>query len=184
MAFTVDCSNKPAGQDENHHNVLTAKRASPSPWYGFQIRQSNTNKYVQLGTQFATGSNTNTKINPAGLTGSTAEYNLRILYNPTAGTNTFICKDLHNNTYAYTSNSLFPDIEDLKYIKVTIGYAMDANGDPFRYSNIDVKNFSIQRLADLYAPEISCDGEEVSISCDTKDAVIYFRLNQTGDFVQ
>ena len=184
MHFTVDCSNKPAGQDENHHNVLTAKRASPSPWYGFQIRQSNTNKYVQLGTQFSTGSNVNTKINPAGLTGSTAEYNLRILYNPTAGTNTFICKDLHDGTYAYTSNSLFPDIEDLKYIKVTIGYAMDANGDPFRYSNIDVKNFSIQRLADLYAPEISCDGEEVSISCDTKDAVIYFRLNQTGDFVQ
>ena len=40
------------------------KRADPSPWYGFQIRQSGTSKYIQLGTQFEFGSNTNTAINP------------------------------------------------------------------------------------------------------------------------
>ena len=62
--FTIDFTQQPAGQDENHHNILTAKRANPSPWYGFQLRQSSTNKYVTLGTQFATGGNTNTNIQP------------------------------------------------------------------------------------------------------------------------
>ena len=32
--FTIDCSNSPAGQNQNHHNALTAKRADPEPWYG------------------------------------------------------------------------------------------------------------------------------------------------------
>lgn len=181
--FTIDCSNKPAGQDENHHNVLTAKRATPSPWYGFQLRQSTTNKYVQLGTQFATGSNTNTKLNPAGLTGNTAEYNLQIIYNPTASTDSFVCIDKTTGTILYRNNGKFPDIEDLKYIKVTVGYAMDANGDPFRYSDIGVKNFSIRKLTPVAEPAISCDGTAVTITCTTKEAGIYYRLNETGSYV-
>jgi len=182
--FTIDFTQQPAGQNENHHNILTAKRATPSPWYGFQLRQTSTNKSITLGTQFSTGSNTNTTINPMSSTGNTNEYNLRILYNPTVGTNSFICKNMNNGNDIFTSNNKFPDIEDLKYLKVTIGYAMDANGDPFRYSNIDVKNFSIKRLENLYSPVISCDGHDVSISCDTNEAVIYYRLNQTGEFVE
>ncbi len=184
MHFTVDCSNKPAGQNENHHNILTAKRASPSPWYGFQLRQSNTNKYINLGTQFSTGSNTNTKVNPASITGSTAEYNLRIRYNPTAGTDTFVCTDMTTGNVVYRSNNVFPDIEDLKYIKVTIGYAMDENGDPFRYSSIEVKNFSLRRLAVVEAPSISCDGQTVTITCPTAGATIYYRLNESGNFIE
>ena len=182
--FTVDSSNKPAGQNQNHHNILTAKRANPSPWYGFQLRQSNTTKSITLGTQFSTGSNTNTTLSPMSSTGSTLEYNLRILYNPTVNSNSFICKNMNNDSTLYSSNNKFPDIDDLKYIKVTIGYAMDENGEPFRYSSIDVKNFVIKRLENLYNPVISCDGQEVSISCDTNEAVIYYRLNQTGDFIQ
>ena len=184
MHFTVDSSNVPAGQNENHHNILTAKRASPSPWYGFQLRQSNTAKTITLGTQFSTGSNTNTTLQPMSKTGNTLEYNLRILYNPTVSTKSFVCKNMTNGNNLYTSNNKFPDIEDLKYLKVTVGYAMDENGDPFRYSCIDVENFLIKRLENLYAPVISCDGQNVSISCDTSEAVIYYRLNQTGSFVQ
>lgn len=183
MHFTVDCSNKPAGQDENHHNVLTAKRASPTPWYGFQIRQSTTNKYVQLGTQFSTGSNVNTKLNPAGLTGNTAEYNLQIIYNPTVSTDSFVCIDRTTGAILYRNNGKFPDIEDLKYIKVTVGYALDANGEPFRYSDIGVKHFSIRRLEPIVDPAISCDGTAVTITCETKGADIYYRLNEEGSYV-
>lgn len=180
--FTIDCSNKPAGQDENHHNALTAKRATPSPWYGFQLRQSTTNKYIQLGTQFATGSNTNTKINPASMTGNIAEYNLKIIYNPTASTDTFVCIDVANDTVVYRSNNVFPDLEELRYLKVTIGYAMDANGDPYRFSSINVKNFSIRRLTSVEAPVISCDGEYVTITCPTSGASLYYRLNEFGTY--
>ena len=180
--FTIDCSNKPSGQNENHHNVLTAKRATPEPWYGFQIRQSNTNKYVQLGTQFATGGNTNTRINPSSTTGNTAEYNLRIIYNPTASTNSFVCIDMNSGDRVYTSNLKFPDIEELKYLKVTVGYAMDANGDPFRYSSIDVKNFVIRRYDSVVPPVISCNSNVVTLTCESYGAEIKYRLNESGDY--
>ena len=78
--FTIDFSNQPAGQDENHHNILTMKRATPSPWYGFQLRQSSTNKNIILGTQFSGGSNTNTTITPMSLTGNVGEYNIKISF--------------------------------------------------------------------------------------------------------
>ncbi len=144
--FTINFNQQPPGQNENHHNILTMKRATPSPWYGFQIRQTGTNKYVQLGTQFSTGSNTNTQI-PSAATASanTAEYDLTITYNPTASTNSFVCRNNLTSTNVYTSNNKFPDVDDLKYLKVTIGYAMDENGNPFRYSNINVLDFSLQR---------------------------------------
>ena len=64
LHFTIDFTDQPANQNENHHNILTMKRATPSPWYGFQIRQTSTNKYIILGTQFEFGSNTNTNVNP------------------------------------------------------------------------------------------------------------------------
>jgi len=144
--FTIDFTAQPAGQDENHHNVLTMKRATPSPWYGFQLRQSSTNKYIQLGTQFSTGSNTNTTINPRWITTNVlGEYDLTITYTPSASSNSFVCYNNLTSTNVYRSNNKFPDIDDLKYLKVTIGYAMDASGNPFRYSNINVLDFSLQR---------------------------------------
>ena len=35
----------------------------------------------------------------------------------------------------------------------------------------------------LYSPEISCDGEYITITCTTPEASIYYRLNQTGNFL-
>ena len=146
LHFTIDFTAQPAGQDENHHNVLTMKRASPQPWYGFQLRQSSTNKYVQLGTQFSGGSNTNTTINPSWITTNVlGEYDLTITYTPSASTNAFVCYNNLTSSNVYRSNNKFPDIDDLKYLKVTIGYAMDPNGNPYRYSNINVLDFSITR---------------------------------------
>lgn len=65
LHFTIDFTDQPPNQNQNHHQILSMKRADPSPWYGFQIRQSGTGKYVQLGTQFEFGSNTNTAVNPS-----------------------------------------------------------------------------------------------------------------------
>ena len=180
--FTIDFSKQPAGQNENHHNILTAKRATPSPWYGFQLRQSSTNKYIQLGTQFSTGSNANTQINPTSITGNVAEYDIKIVYDPTVSTNRFVCTNAANGATIYTSNGLFPDLPELRYLKVTIGYAMDENGDPYRYSNIDVKNFSIRKLIKVENPVITCDGQTVGISCTTAGATIYYRTGMTDSY--
>ena len=180
LNFTIDFSNQPAGQNENHHQIISAKRATPTPWYGFQIRQTGTNKYIQLGTQFATGSNTNTTISAQTITNNVAEYNITITYDPTVSTNTFVCYDNIKDSVVYTSNNVFPDIDDLKYLKVTLGHGMDENGDPYRYSNIDVKNFVIRRLNKVADPAITCDGMEVTITCATQGADIYYRLGNAG----
>ncbi len=182
--FTIDFSNQPANQDEGHHNILTMKRATPEPWYGFQLRHGGTNKYIQLGTQFETGSNTNTNISVQTVTNNVAEYNLRITYDPTAETNKFVCYDVIKGTNVLVKNSTFPDLPELRYLKVTIGYAMNASGEPYRYSNINVKNFSITKLGGLQSPVISCDGMEVSMYCPTSGTSIYYRLNQTGSYTE
>ena len=46
LHFTIDFTDQPANQNEGLHNILTMKRANPSPWYGFQIRHSGSGKYV------------------------------------------------------------------------------------------------------------------------------------------
>ena len=185
--FTFNYNDQPLNQDENHHNILTMKRATPSPWYGFQIRQTSNTKNVILGTQFATGSNTNTSLSGIGVTiaPNTDEFNLRIIYNPTASTKNFVCIDMNTGREVFTSNNTFPDIEELKYLKVTIGYAMDANGDPYRYSNINVKNFLIQKLpTEVIPPVVDCDGESIVLTCETIGSDIYYRLNETGSYVK
>ena len=184
MNFTIDFTNQPPNQDENHHNILTMKRAAPSPWYGFQIRNDNTNKYITLGTQFSTGSNTNTNIQPVRyVSTNVAEYDLEITYDPTATGIKFVVKDLISDSIVYQSDKVFPDIPELQYLTVCIGYAQDANGDPYRYSNINVLDFSISKLSKIVEePVIACDGENVTITCETQGAEIYYRLNEIGTF--
>ena len=157
--FIIDTANQPANQNENHHNVLTMKRATPSPWYGFQIRQSGTNKYVQLGTQFGKntnpvttdGGNTNTTISPQTankVNGSSTvlEYDLTITYDPTAASNKFVCVEHLSNRTVYTANKIFPDVPELQYLTICIGYAQDEYGNPYRYSNINVLNFTVEKI--------------------------------------
>ena len=144
--FTIPFTSQPPNQNQNHHQILTMKRATPEPWYGFQLRQSQSNRYIQLGTQFSGGGNTNTTINSAATaSANTGEYDLTITYNPTASTRCFVCHNNLTNTDVYASNYKFPDIPELRYLKVTIGYGVDENNNPYRYSNINVINFSIVR---------------------------------------
>ena len=144
--FTINFRNQPPDQNENHHNILTMKRATPQPWYGFQIRHDNTNSYITLGTQFSTGGNTNTNINgrATGVT-NVYEYNLTITYNPTASGNKFICRNNITNSTVYQKDAVFPDLPELRYLKVALGFAWDEYSEPYRYSNVDIIDFNITR---------------------------------------
>ena len=180
--FTIDFSKQPTGQDGNHHNILNAKRADPSPWYGFQIRHSDSSgKTITLGTQFSGGSNVNTVI-PTQLTGDTARYIIKITYDPTAQTDKFVLTDMRTGNIVFSYNDVFPDIEALRYLKVTIGYAINSSGNPFRYSNITVSNFNLKKLKHVANPTITCENNVVTIDCDTVGASVYYRLNLHGDY--
>ena len=177
--FTINYTDQPPGQNEGHHNILSMKRTTPEPWYGFQLRQSNNNKYILIGTQFIHGSNINTNFSGTTIAPNVQEFDLRITYDPRALSNSFVCYDVANDTNIFTSNEVFPDIDELKYLRLTIGYAMDPNGDPYRYSNINVINFSIEKLPLIPEPPvIYCDGENVTMTCQTFGAQIYYKLNQ------
>lgn len=183
--FTINFSQQPAGQDENHHQILTMKRATPEPWYGFQIRQTSTNKYVQLGTQFSTGSNTNTQIPPGRqLSTSVYEYDVQVIYDPLAISHNFECKELITDTTVFVADKLFPDLPELEYLTVCVGYGLNANGNPYRYSNINVSEFTLTKLSRIVEdPVISCDGQSITLTCATSGAQIYYRLNHTGSYI-
>ena len=184
MHFTIDFKQQPAGQDENHHNILTMKRATPEPWYGFQFRHSSTNKNIIVGTQFSSGGNTNTTINPHWITSNVlGEYDLQIVYDPTAATNNFVCRDLIGGSTVYQATKLFPDLPELRYLSVCIGYALDANGNPYRYSNINVSEFTLEKLPAVTEPVISCQHNLVTMTCTTQGATIHYRVGNTGNFL-
>ena len=185
--FTIDFTNQPPGQNEGLHNVLTMKRANPSPWYGFQIRQSGTGKYVQLGTQFEFGSNTNTAINPTSanwvVTNQIAEYNIQVTYDPTLFSNTFVARELISNKTIYTSNYLFPDLPELRYLTVCVGCALDENAQPYRYSNIEVMNFDLQKLVHPPAvPELAFTENTITMTCDTAGADIWYKMGGSSTY--
>lgn len=148
LHFKFDFTAQPANQQEGHHQILCMKRANPSPWYGFQIRQSNTTKQVILGTQFATGSNTNTNLPISWVVSNKiAEYNIHIKYDPTLTSNTFVATNLMTDAVIYRSSNKFPDLPELRYLTVCLGYALDENGNPYRYSNVDILNFNLVKIA-------------------------------------
>jgi hypothetical protein len=113
LHFTIDYTNQPPNQNDNHHNVMAMKRQNPSPWYGFQIRYAESApRTIQLGTQFATGSNTNTTITAAAankVNGSNDvhEYNIKIVYDPTLSSNQFVCDELIGG-YHVAKTGTFP----------------------------------------------------------------------------
>ena len=185
--FTIDFTDQPANQNEGLHNILTMKRANPSPWYGFQIRHSGSGKYVQLGTQFEFGSNTNTAINPNSsnwiVQNQSAEYNIRVTYDPTLFSNTFVARELLSNRGIFTSNYLFPDLPELRYLTVCVGCALDENGDTYRYSKINVLNFSLQKLVHPPAvPNIAFTDNTITLTCETQGASIYYKMGGTSQY--
>ena len=189
IQFTIDFTAQPPGQNEGLHNILTMKRANPSPWYGFQIRHSGTGKYVQLGTQFEFGSNTNTAVNPSAanwvVQDQIAQYNFQVVYDPTLFSNTFVARELLSNRTIFTSNYLFPDLPELRYLTVCLGYALDENAEPYRYSNIQVSNFQLEKLIHPPAvPTFAFSENIITISCDTTGAEIWYKMGGTSAYTQ
>ena len=186
--FTIDFTDQPPNQNEGLHNVLTMKRANPSPWYGFQIRHSGSGKYVQLGTQFEFGSNTNTAINPTSanwvVQNQTAEYNIQVVYDPALFSDTFVARELLSNKTIFKSNYLFPDLPELRYLTVCVGCALDENAQPYRYSKINVINFNLRKLVHAPAEPVMAFSENtITMTCDTAAATIYYKIGN-GQFVE
>ena len=95
-----------------------------------------------------------------------------------------MCKELIGNRNIYSSNYLFPDIPELRYLAVCIGYAMDQNAQPYRYSKINVVNFQIEKLLHAPAvPSMTFAENTIAMTCDTSNAEIYYKVGD-GQFMK
>ena len=99
--------------------------------------------------------------------------------------NTFVCRELISNRQIYASNYLFPDLPELRYLTVCLGYGLDSNAQPYRYSNINVLNFSLEKLVHLPSSPVMAFTENViTMTCETSGAEIWYRFGASGGFIQ
>ena len=113
-----------------------------------------------------------------------AEFHIQVTYNPQEVVgNTFTCVELLSNTTVKTSKSTFPDLPELRYLTVCLGYGLNTSGQPYRYSNIDVIDFSIEKLPRYLAlPTMSFSENVITMSCATRGANIYYKTNSDTEY--
>ncbi len=170
----------PAKQKVQQATILNAKKTEgDSNWYGFDLRRKTTSANIEYGAQFSTGKN-----NRANITmNSNHIFKIKVTYDPTVESgNTFVMYDMINNKNIFTGNGIFEDDETLKYIKITIGCSLDANGNPERRAVMDVYDFYVKRIEKIAAPVITCSENQISITSTTAGATIYYRLRENGPY--
>lgn len=180
------------------YNIMGAKSATPLPtggWPGFDIRWALSKSAGTGNIQFRytqAGSTTTTSKNLTGKT-ETGEsggnfYDIIVTYDPE------LVLPTSRTTFSVTSpngcmSSIGTNITFVSNnIDFTLGYALNMQGEPYRYSNVTIHEFSITKIRSeqIVVPDepiISCDGEEVTISCETSGAIIYYRLGTTGTYL-
>ena len=182
------------------YNIMSAKSPfkGSSSWPGFEIRWaiSKTNlsasgnslqfRYSGAGATSTTSRKMNGKNDDGTATGHT--YDLTITYDPQ-----FVLPTSRNTFYVTSANGCISSIgADVTFestdIDFTIGYTNSTQGTRHRFSNMTIHDFNITKICSNPIeipdePEIVCDGEHVTITCDTQDAYIYYRLNETGNYL-
>ena len=182
------------------YNIMSAKSPfkGTSSWPGFEIRWaiSKTDlsasgnslqfRYSSAGATSTTSRKMNGKNDDGTATGHT--YDITITYDPQ------MVLPTSRNTFSVTSangciSSIGTDVTfESTDIDFTIGYTNSTQGTKHRFSNMVIHDFNITKicstpLVNPDEPEISCDGEHVTITCETEGASIYYRLNQTGNYL-
>ena len=182
------------------YNIMSAKSATPLPsggWPGFDIRWAIDKSTGTKGSiQFRYTQSGSTSTTSRAMTGKNAQgtdtgttYDLIITYDPQ------LVLPTSRTTFSVTSpNGCISSIGTnitfvVNNIDFTIGYANNMQGEPYRYSDVTIHEFSITKICDapLITPEepiISCDGTQIILECETNNADIYYRLNETGNYIR
>ncbi len=180
------------------YNIMSAKSATQLPtggWPGFDIRWALSKstgsgliqfRYTQSGATSTTSRTLTGKTEDGSSTGNF--YDITVTYDPN------LILPTSRTTFSATSaNGCMPSIgTNISFvtnnIDFTLGYALNMQGEPYRYSNVTIHEFSIDKICSAQVvvpdePVISCDGETVTITCATQDATIRYRLGTTGNYL-
>lgn len=179
------------------YNIMCAKSPfkGTSSWPGFDVRwaidkATGTKGSIQFRYSSAGATSTSSRsMNGKSEDGSSEGeyYDLIITYDPQ------LILPTSRTTFSVTSpngciSSIGTNVTfDTNNIDFTIGYAVGQQGQKFRYSNATFYDFSITKIcnAQIVVPDepvISCDGEQVTITCATQGALIYYRIGTTGSY--
>ena len=180
------------------YNIMGAKAATQLPtggWPGFDIRWALTKiqgkgklqfRYTQSGATTTTSKDLTGKNEDGTESGNT--YDLTITYDPE-----MILPNSRTTFYVTSANGCMPSLgTNIHFISnnidFTLGYALNMQSEPYRYSNVKIHDFSITKICSSgiiipSIPVVSCDGEVITITCETANANIYYRLNQTGNYL-
>lgn len=130
----------------NYHFTILCSKDPRSPYPGFHIRwtlsKTNYNSgNLVFGYRGRTGSSTNRSL---ALSKHDNLYEYRIAYDPELKKypSKFRCEDLLNGAATISLNI---DFNPLNY-GLTLGYNINMSGEPYRYSNVDILEFSITKL--------------------------------------
>lgn len=134
----------------NLHFTLVCAKSPFKPWPGFHIRWTlNKNTYVGnlvLGyTQSRSNNSTNRNLAKAPTSGTNANmYDFTVSYDPTLKKypSKFRCVDNFGRGSTISYNYDFDPID----YEFTIGYNLNQKGQPYRYSNLTVYEFTINKL--------------------------------------
>lgn len=170
------------------YTVLGAKTTAKvgNIWPGFEIRwtipksgspnfSDDTKCPIQFNRTFS-GETSTTRTNFTSGYSPSNVYYLTVIYDPAESTK-FKVRNNVINANIQTGNKALQDNVDLD---LTIGYSTDHNGDKIRHSSLIVHDFSVVKLntaATITQPVVSCSNNEVSMSCATAGAKIYYKLS-------
>ena len=66
-----------------------------------------------------------------------------------------------------------------------VGYALDPNAQPYRFSNINVINFTVEKLVHRVSePTMTFSENVITMSCSTYGADIYYKIGSEGEFIK
>ena len=131
----------------NLHFTILCSKSPFKPWPGFHIRWTlNKNNYTNGNLVFgytSASANNSTNRNLA-LSRNNDVYDFTIAYDPNLikYPSMFRCQDNLNGSALITLNV---DFKPLEY-PLTIGYNITQQGQPYRYSNVEVLEFSVTKI--------------------------------------
>ena len=130
----------------NYHFTILCSKSPFQPWPGFHIRWTlNKNNYssgnIVFGYKASTGSSTNRNL---AISKNNNVYDYTIAYDPLLKKypSKFRCQDNLNGAATISLNVNF---EELNY-GFTLGYNINQQGQPYRYSNVEIYEFTINKL--------------------------------------
>ena len=131
-----------------HFNILGGKAAAKvgSVWPGIDIRWTLSRTNYSSGNLLAryqpgSGNQISSTITTKYNNSTDRIYYIKFVYNPNAATKMKIIDMWTNNVLVSSSNAL--GAQDLK---ITLGYALGIEGQSYRYSNVDIYEFSVTKL--------------------------------------